>query len=471
MFVTIYFPIFDMRAFFPVRTTKTRRPTWPVPLSGQPFQRNLGAIIDRPLGGIRGWAAESNICDIRASLVLNGAEWQPVRLPMRAAFKRFYADGDNGAQFSIGIVMPQGRGATWPELRSDIESILGARLRSPHRQDDVSVREAGRLVADLFAAGSSKGNRSIDVGTYIHHGRPLIFLQGGPLPHRRGGQPEGFRGEVDGQEYMICEISRDLGPQFPFPVFALDTSSGKPRLVLRTARIILARLYLELFSFERCLSLVMSPKVDELDAQGREAIRDRLGLAAQRLTGSAAPRVAQRLDVYDQLNRIFSTLHRPGRIDDLRNGLRQVGASLNLQRAVMSAAEKTEVISQASTGLGGKGDIYVTSYNNYGQVGAMGDHAQASNFTQAWANAGASIDLPALASELARLQDEMRSSANSSEELESLTAIARAKEAAEANDGPTALSYLAKAGKWAFGVAEKIGVAVAAAAIKVSLGI
>jgi hypothetical protein len=47
-----------------------------------------------------------------------------------------------------------------------------------------------------------------------------------------------------------------------------------------------------------------------------------------------------------------------------------------------------------------------------------------------------------------------------------INAVAAAEEAAAQGDGPTVLRHLKAAGKWALGVAEKIGAAVAAEAIK-----
>lgn len=49
---------------------------------------------------------------------------------------------------------------------------------------------------------------------------------------------------------------------------------------------------------------------------------------------------------------------------------------------------------------------------------------------------------------------------------ETLGAVAAAEKAATAGDGPAVLRHLAGAGKWALGVAEKIGTAVAVEAIK-----
>ena len=49
--------------------------------------------------------------------------------------------------------------------------------------------------------------------------------------------------------------------------------------------------------------------------------------------------------------------------------------------------------------------------------------------------------------------------------------VASAEIEAQKGDGPQTLSALAKAGKWALNVAEKIGIGVASAAIKTACGL
>jgi hypothetical protein len=84
---------------------------------------------------------------------------------------------------------------------------------------------------------------------------------------------------------------------------------------------------------------------------------------------------------------------------------------------------------------------------------------------------GTPIDLPRLADELAELRREMRARATgAAEEDVALGEVAKAEAAARADDERKALRALKAAGKWAFGVAEKIGVGVAVAAMKPLVG-
>lgn len=468
MFVTIYYPIFDMRGFLPSRESRTKRPTWPIPdLSGTPFQRNLGAIRHRPLGAVRGWAAESSICEIGRSVSLVPQCWEPERSPIRASFKRFYADGEGGAQFSLGIPVPLGHSRSRREQGHALAVILDARLRSRHWAENVPVRNAGPSVANLFAGGTTKGNRFAHPVLHIEHGRPLILMQGLRRQGRANSIDLNVSAAAAGNRWALYDLSRSFELALPGPVLMLDAAVSD-RTIARSTRIILARLYLELFCFERCVALLTSPVMELLDERGKAQLLSRIALSAGRLSGPRAPGITQGTDLYGQLSSAFAKVHRPGRIDELETALRIAGASLNLQRAVVTAAEQTDVISTAAWG-----GIQVTykTYINLGQAAAFGDNAQASNFTQAWAAHGGEIDLTALATDLGRLQSALQAEAKTGEQMVSVAAITQAKEAAEAGDGVGMLGHLARGGKWALSMAEKIGAALAAAVIKGQLGL
>jgi hypothetical protein len=92
-------------------------------------------------------------------------------------------------------------------------------------------------------------------------------------------------------------------------------------------------------------------------------------------------------------------------------------------------------------------------------------------FQQVWNEQSSKIDLDALAVDLARLRTALKGQATSADEDVVVGEVALAEVAAKEKDGPRALSHLKNAGKWALGVAEKIGVAVATGAIKSALGV
>jgi hypothetical protein len=122
-----------------------------------------------------------------------------------------------------------------------------------------------------------------------------------------------------------------------------------------------------------------------------------------------------------------------------------------------------------------QGDAYHMSdtYSISGQAGAVGPGAQAhdNTFNQIVNRLEQSIDLTQLASELAMLRQAMSAEAKDAEHFIAMGKVAEAEKAADAKDSSKVVEFLKSAGKWAFDTATKIGVSVAAEAIKQSMGI
>ncbi|MGD1082864.1 MAG: hypothetical protein ABR881_31500, partial [Candidatus Sulfotelmatobacter sp.] len=118
------------------------------------------------------------------------------------------------------------------------------------------------------------------------------------------------------------------------------------------------------------------------------------------------------------------------------------------------------------------GKIHMGDDYSAGAAGAMGPHSRASDMTfqQIWNQIYGAIDLPQLARELAKLKTALRSEAHHPEDEMAIGAVTAAEAAAKEGNGPKTLEYLKNAGKWAFDVATKIGVDLAVAAMKSSLG-
>jgi len=114
------------------------------------------------------------------------------------------------------------------------------------------------------------------------------------------------------------------------------------------------------------------------------------------------------------------------------------------------------------------GDKYET-----GQAGAVGpgSHAHDINFNQFWQQQKNDIDINLLANDLKILREQLLENAQSPEHYAEIGDIAKAETEANQGNGSKALEYLAKAGKWTWGIAEKTGVGVAIAAAKAKLGL
>jgi len=105
-----------------------------------------------------------------------------------------------------------------------------------------------------------------------------------------------------------------------------------------------------------------------------------------------------------------------------------------------------------------------------GNQGAVGDEAVAHDFTQVSNQTLGSIDMTALAAELARLRVEARKDAVEPEHDMAVSDIAQAEQAAKEGQPSKVVQHLKSAGTWALDVATKIGTSVAVEAIKRSMG-
>lgn len=119
------------------------------------------------------------------------------------------------------------------------------------------------------------------------------------------------------------------------------------------------------------------------------------------------------------------------------------------------------------------GDSQGDIYHIPGQAGAIGPgaHAHDMTFNQLWNQSSHSMDLQALATELAMLRQHLRRVAVEPNHDVAIGAVAEAEMAAKAGNGPKVLEWLSKAGQWVLDNAEKIGVGVATAALKTAFGL
>ncbi len=120
-----------------------------------------------------------------------------------------------------------------------------------------------------------------------------------------------------------------------------------------------------------------------------------------------------------------------------------------------------------------KMEVLMGDKYDVGQAGAVGpqSHAHDMNFTQIWQKSSGKIDLSELASQLATLRQALIPLAKSGDEAIDIGLVAQAEKEASSGNGPKALEILSKASKWTLGIAEKIGVGVAVAAIKTACGL
>lgn len=158
-------------------------------------------------------------------------------------------------------------------------------------------------------------------------------------------------------------------------------------------------------------------------------------------------------------------------LEQLSRRAREIGVSLLSVREYEDALHR---VGSSDSRLYVIGEVSMSADTyNVGQAGAVGPGASAQQFSmqQVWQQNAERFNLADLAHELDALRSAMRSQASDAEHDIAIGAVAAAGTAAAKGDGPTALAKLKEAGKWAFDVATKIGVSVAAAALMTALGI
>lgn len=109
-----------------------------------------------------------------------------------------------------------------------------------------------------------------------------------------------------------------------------------------------------------------------------------------------------------------------------------------------------------------------------GKVSAAGDAVIGDHNTirsHRGSGAPTEVDLSALKNELSELRAAMKQQATDPEHDIAVAEVASAEVAAGKEDESSVLDHLAKAGKWALGIATTIGATVAAAAIRSAIGV
>lgn len=458
---TIYIPVADLRMGFADRSSMIGLPRWPAPTQGfENFQRNFGKITTRPLGGIRGWVGENQICQVSNSIAIYPTDehaWKQARAQI--AFKRFFYDGDGAGYFSIGVRRS-------PDLLRLNEIFIASR----HWPDKVPLRSAGKVIAGLYARGSERGNQTSTRAVF--GGTPIVTMS------------PSLAETISSSDFLQSESKMSAFACDDQPIRVVRPSAGRmPLYVMRDSderqearflRVALARLYVELHFLERAVELISSSTLrSRIDDDGKLWLGTRLNECISRLTGRNSPQFVGMAGRYEEIVEQFSTLHRPGRIDDLLNGLKQIGARPGLARGVIEIVHRAFAVDPIPTYKSyaqNFGGAHVTTYNiNGGNFGAVGDNASARNFSQQSASV-TGADSAQLANELSGLLEEMRGQAKSTNEFRELAAVSAAYDKAKSGNVQAALDALKTTGQWSLGVAEKLGVGLAVAAIKAHLG-
>lgn len=472
MYVSFYFPVSDFRD---LRTKETiRNPSWPVfTENAKPFQQNLGEIRERPLGGIRGWVQEGVICEIGRSLEVTHKKRTRVR-------KRFYFDGSFSGYFSLGIsglMSKYNRSYSVDDLAQIANSVLTRQVRSRHSDRVVPLEAYGALASEIYANGATSSNKvnlgQPDLSRWVRSSRPIVVFE---IPSDRLSVSVKYS-RFQSWPFMQNNVrfvsgNLDTGREVELPIAIIEKKSRSEDSYTRQARMVLARLYCEFCLLQDSVFLLASNSASEISPEKSDYFCGRISDSLSRLTGAKRLSALRDPKFYDLFTKVFLDGFDVTKIDALANGLEIHGARRNLRQSLLNShlwmrianEEQLELVMEKVMG---------NKYENKGVVGAMGDNASADQSTFAQ-NVGAAAfseqEMTELVGELETLKAALVQD-TSAESLSAAAAIAEAQELAKENDGASLASALKKAGKWAFDVATKIGVTVAAAAIKKAAGL
>lgn len=119
------------------------------------------------------------------------------------------------------------------------------------------------------------------------------------------------------------------------------------------------------------------------------------------------------------------------------------------------------------------GDI-ILGDKNYAKHGHVVKelHAQNINYYEnQWNNFVAQYDIKELEEELKLLREKLIQKATAPEHFTCIAEVVKATDEVKKKNGPKAMEFLKKAGKWTFDVATEIGTTVAAEVIKKAMGV
>lgn len=477
MLLTIQFPFVDLRGFAEA-SGRLAKPGWPIPSPDDEFVRFSGAVRVRKLGGLCGWLGENEVCEANRLIRLSYCpkikdDYSGKQFSTRIAFRRLYFDGLAVGKFELGITAKTRRKVvlTKQTVKDIVDNFLNLPIRI--RESGGNYREgllghSAQSVASLYCHATTKHTdkqTTTSSDLVVCPGRPLLFLDCQsneyiPVPYWSRNVKIINNFDFDLYNCVVPFQGKNI------PLWLINNYTDTD--ASRRLRIYLLRLNAEHESLRLVLRGIMSK---DINVRPRSPISNKLQYyineATRRIGVLDSHSSKQSEDEICKIARESMDVISPGKIDALVNVLKSIDFRPNVLRKVEDYINKWggSTINFMEVTMGDRYEAV--------QVGAQGPNAHAHDmtFNQIWNQTKGDIDLQALSNELTTLRGELQKSAKSAEEFAEIGVIASAEIEAQKGNGPQVLSALAKAGKWALSVAEKIGIGVAAAAIKTACGL
>jgi hypothetical protein len=489
MFLVLQFPLGDLRSFAPEHG-RLVSPTWPNPGEGQ-YLRSAGHVRRRKLGGLNNWIGESRICVANRALrfsadrndfkVGNGAWLEP-------CVRRFFFDGHVAAKFEIGFrVRTEGGGVDLGKsgLRNLLNRLFLLPVHVPNGEGRklIPLISAGKELASFYRlASTSRGQtgHGAEIARLVQPGAPMLFIESGMADLVQN--PFLAKKIVDLNEseaalsHFWLNHEKLNGREIRCWLMQCKGSRSDYARELRISllRLNAGRVGLEIL-LDAILKKIISPDPFSEESQRLQdflnGVVDQYVRVPVEFQGSSLLAVACQTEntvLAGDAGRLIDTLKTEFKIR------RQVWGKTERKLATLATAinsidfsmERLNIIMGDQI----KGDKYEA-----GQVLTQGRGAKSEvqqvTFNQLWQQNKEHVDLGMLAAELAKLRAELRTMASAPEHYVEIGAIASAEVEAEKGNGEKVYEALAKAGQWSLGVAEKIGIGLATAVLKTSLGV
>jgi hypothetical protein len=476
MLFTIQFPLADSRLFLDYETYKLDRPSWLPPIPDEHFVRSFGIVTRRPRGGLTGWVGESIICEADNAMRFpdfRDFSYNGNTIMLRLVFRRYFFDGLAVGKYEIGIATSD----DWLINSQEFDKraaqkllfhILNLQVEIRHPGGDpikCKLWNCGKYLAQLYALSTTRVSAlSKEIPAWwVRHRCPIILIV-----HRD--RENTFKYKIPFKE-KAAVMENDIGLHLSHHYIPVKDKKIPAWIILsdswlddeaRRLRLYLLRLHAEKECLKGILDNISAGKINP--STNNEKISDLL----QHYLNETTKRISK-LELKSKavsnfdLSTLISDaedLVEPGWRDSLINAM---------ERTRLSIKRKIENFITNNISIG---EYYMGDNYKVGQAGAVGPNSKAENvqLNQVLNQYSAGINLEKLLPELEILRQALKEAAKTAEDDTAIGEVAQAEVAAKKGEGSTVIEHLKKAGKWALGIAEKIGTTIAAEAIKHALG-
>ncbi|MFC1718223.1 hypothetical protein ACFL6S_31495 [Candidatus Poribacteria bacterium] len=437
---------------------------------------------------MKGWVGENLICEAKRAIRFDAGMPPYIdpktdyRVPLRIVFRRLYFDGFAVGKYELGLAIPRGTDFSMHQTEELFNHIFQIPITIPNPLGEPKhsqLWKAGKDLAELYLLSSfhtTEMQRETEK-FWVQNCSPLIMLV-------YNKDHDNIRFPFWGKSLELA--ATDLGDEINLSHHIIPYGGQRIRMwtireqrngSARKLRIFLLRLYAEKECLKRILRNIETQKIQISPRSGNsDLLQEYLNTATRRINRFEAnsDKLFEEAEIGELARQVEEAIS-PGESDALLTVLQKIDVRKNVYNKIETFLNQripgstTQVIFMEGGTMINEGDEIRIRESQVGAVG-RGAHAHHMSFSQIWQQAGQEIDLVKLAGELSTLREAMLEEADSPEHYAALGDIAKAETAAKEDEGPTVLEHLKSAGKWALGIATKIGTEVAKTALEAVLG-